>query len=214
MLKIYLFALILLITTESLLAQTKLIAHKSHSGTRATFGSFRLADGLGLGAAPYRNIKTALLDSVIYISDSVAIMVTSNYCTRVSPDYRASNDYTMEERMHNARIWEAGRDTVYNHPLFSKQHQLDTIKAILDRDYNFNNGADKVKFIGYDNGKPLKKVIKKKKSGFLPLVPSQNNRPPFDFQLLMLIGCVTLFSMLAGVISWKLYHIKMLVQKV
>src|SRR5215213_6963470 len=68
-------------------AQTKLIAHKSHSGTAATFkiayetGSFDIENS-NFGMAPERMVTNSSLDSVIFISDTVAIMVTSEYCRR------------------------------------------------------------------------------------------------------------------------------------
>jgi len=210
MIKTYLSALLLLITSLSLLAQTELIAHKSHSGTVATFNNSFLNDGLGFGEAPQRYIETAILDSVIYVSDSVAIMVTSNYCTTGLSRFK---EHTLEERMRNAELWSAGRDTVYNHPLFSKQHQLDTIKAKLDATYYFNNSADKVKFIGYDNGTPLKKV-KKKRMGFVPLILPGNDHTPFDFHMAIAITVIAIFSVLAGLLLQKLHQFKVLVSNV
>jgi len=130
-------------------AQTKLIAHKSHSGSLSDFKT-ALEDNLfdihtsNFGAAPIRIIETARLDSLIYLADSAAVMVTSDLC--------------IERRRKYESIWKAGRDTVYFHPLFCLQHEKDSIKKILDETYNFKNPADSVVFIGYDNVDPLKEV--------------------------------------------------------
>ena len=122
-------------------AQTKLIAHKSHSGSIENFriayeGNFFDMDNSNLGVAPERDIRTASLDTLILVSDSVAVMVTSEYCKRVGG--RRSNKDTK---------WSSGRDTVYNHPLFTKKHSVAYIKNYLNQHYYFQNPVDSVKFI-------------------------------------------------------------------
>lgn len=42
-------------------------------------------------------------------------------------------------------------DTIQNHPLFPKQHSLDSIKQVLANDYNFQNQLETIVFVGYDN---------------------------------------------------------------
>ncbi len=164
--------------TSQLQAQTKLIAHKSHSGSSATFkAALRNNDAdlknSNFGRAPERTIRTAQLDSVIYVSPAVAIMVTSKYCQDFGED--------------DKRIWKAGRDTVYNHPLFSRQHELDAIKATLNEEYHFQNPIEKVKFIGYDNKKS--KAVKKNE-GFLFPFQLPNQMPPFYKMALTLIASI------------------------
>ncbi len=92
------------------------------------------------GVAPEPLIRTARLDSLIFLSPEAVIMVTTETCTR---PYR------------DTTIWSAGKDTVYNHPLFSQEHALKDIKKTLDQEYHFDNKAKSVTFIGYDN-KPIK----------------------------------------------------------
>lgn len=124
-------------------AQTKLIAHKSHSGNMDNFRK-SLANDLfdiecsNFGVAPQSTIRNAKLDSLIFISKEMAIMVTSEHCSPVRPD-------------GDEGLWKEGRDTVYNHPLFSNQHELDKIKNSLRKQYFFNNSIDDTVFIGYDN---------------------------------------------------------------
>jgi len=126
------------------LAQTKMIAHKSHSGKKETFKIalenriFGL-EGSNFGEAPQPLVRTSRLDSVIFLSQKKAIMVTSDLC------YKG--------RTKKSSVWSAGRDTVIDHPLFSKKHDLDSIKTILQTQYYFKNPIDSVAFVGYDNNK-------------------------------------------------------------
>src|SRR5689334_2473893 len=108
----------------SAIAQTKLIAHKSHSGSNGEFRIAYSADHVELGNSnfgrgPEPLVRTASLDSLIFLSDTVAVMVTSEVCK--NPDYprRASTK------------WRSGKDTVYNHPLFTKLHSVSYIKSFL-----------------------------------------------------------------------------------
>ncbi len=194
----------------SVMAQTKLISHKSHSGTNA---SFKISySGLGLGEAPREFVQTAVLDSVIYVSESTSIMVTSEYCKTFPRNYKG--EPTAEQRLEGATLWKAGRDTLHYHDLFSKKHKLDSIKAVIDGMYYFNNSSDKVVFVGYDNKVPEKKVKKKKKSEILPVIIQDTQQPPFDYTLLLSVGAIALFSILTGVLSWKLYQAKLMLQKI
>jgi len=125
-------------------AQTKLIHHKSHSGSSENF-LFALENNLfdignsNFGAAPVRIVRTAALDSLIYLSDTSAIMVTKEVCR---------DEYAPKER---PGIWQAGRDTVYHHPLFTLKYELDSIKKTLKQQYNFQNPVKEMVFIGYGN---------------------------------------------------------------
>lgn len=165
----YLFIIHLIFFTNLVLAQTKLIAFKSHSGNMEIFKNayeenlFDLPNS-NFGMAPEPTIEEAALDSLIYLNDTAVIMVTSNYCMRaISKKYRA---------------WRPGRDTVYNHPLFGKKHALDSIKDVLKTSYNFANSMDTVKFIGYDNLKKVKS--KKKQKGFINAFFFDNNNNNFN----------------------------------
>jgi hypothetical protein len=107
-----------LLCSTFLFAQTKLIAHKSHSGSDRNFriaydAGFFDMDNSNFGMAPERTVRTASLDSLILISDTLAVMVTSEYCKR--PISRKKDATTK---------WREGRDTVRNHPLFSKRYSI------------------------------------------------------------------------------------------
>jgi len=209
------FILLFFIGIGSLVAQTKLIAHKSHSGTSASFvysesmnGTFN--KGLGLGPEPDRysagndmiitnglnkNMTMSVLDSIIYVSDTVsALAVTTFYTETIYPDsLLVKSDVFI---FHHA--------AVYN---------VDTIKKIVvNRNSRFGTSVDRVKFIGYDHIVPVNRG-KNKKNELYPVV-SIKDRPPFDFNLLFYATCVALISMLVGLLSWKLYQVKLLMHKI
>jgi len=167
-------------------SQTKLIAHKRHSGTNFHYALSNNTSDIkdsNFGEAPVRIVQNAQLDSLIFIDDVKAIMVTSGYCR--------------EMRVRDSvSVWKPGRDTVYNHVLFSKKHKLDSIKQVLKTQYHFKNDIDKVVFIGYDNGK---KVTKKKKKEFVPpIIVNTKNKNDFNkpfFLYAITISLSFLFAM-------------------
>jgi len=181
------------------LAQTKLIAHKSHSGSNANFRAMMNNDlfdvsASNFGAAPQRLVKNATLDTVIYISAEKAIMVTSEYCSYVD---RFEED--AKEKFPRS-LWKKGKDTVIGHPLFSRSHSLDSIKDVLRQEYYFKNNIDSIVFIGFDNKvKKYKKEARKKKKSILPVITKNTN---FSSAI---ISCsiVSLISIVAFMI-WKI----------
>lgn len=189
-----LLAILLSALCLQLSAQTRLIAHKSHSGTEETFKAAFINELFDInssnyGHAPERIIRTARLDSLIYISETVAIMVTSNHCRK--------------SRSADTTLWRAGRDTVFYHPLFSKQHSLDSIKQVLDRSYYFVNKADSVVFIGYDNGSSYSTPGKSKENS-VPLIGISNDRPSGN--LFFMVSIIGIFSLVTGWIWSKSYQ--------
>jgi hypothetical protein len=181
-------------------AQTKLISHKSHSGSNATFALavenelFDIAES-DFGEAPIQIVKNSSLDTVIYVSKTKSIMITSEHCKKI-------NVYNNNELLES-KIWKAGKDTVHSHPLFTQKHSLDSIKNVLKSQYNFQNNIDKTVFIGFDN-KPEKT---KKKKSFAPFTTS--NKPNFPNYLLT-IGVLSLLSVLVYYLSLKIKSRKMI----
>lgn len=160
------------LTTISILsfAQTDIIEMRSRNASLKKYvrtTKFNNFDHVAsnFGAAPTILVKTAVLDSVKCISDSVAIMYTSNYCwnaprTRslVEEERNRQQGQATEQRYVEQGIgalWQPGADTVINHPLFSHNHSLDSVKQVIDRDYYFNLPSDSIEFIGYDNANEL-----------------------------------------------------------
>ncbi len=135
-------------------AQTKLISHKSHSGSNATF-NLALKHNSDLlssnfGQAPNPTIRIAELDSLIFLNDTTVVMVTTESCTN---RWIENADTT---------IWKEGKDTVFHHPLFHLQNDLDSVKKNLKNEYFFKNDIDNVTFVGYDNGESISKKEKRK----------------------------------------------------
>lgn len=140
-----------LITTAFILfffnsfGQTKMISHKSHSGSNTTFSNsikmnlFNIGES-NFGMAPERFVRNSNLDTVKLLSPHVAVMITSETCFR--EDY-SRNKSSME-------LWSAGSDTVFDHPVFNSKNSLDQIKTKLKNEYYFSNSIDNVVFIGFE----------------------------------------------------------------
>jgi hypothetical protein len=140
-----------LITTAFILfffnsfGQTKMISHKSHSGSNITFSNsikmnlFNIGES-NFGMAPERFVRNSNLDTVKLLSPHVAVMITSETCFR--EDY-SRNKSSME-------LWSAGSDTVFDHPVFNSKNSLDQIKTKLKNEYYFSNSIDNVVFIGFE----------------------------------------------------------------
>ncbi|MBA3900807.1 MAG: hypothetical protein H0X62_11460 [Bacteroidetes bacterium] len=150
--------------------QTKKISHKSHSGSKADFNQTfqNNLDGSNFGMAPDWAVYNAKLDSVIFVSDSLAILVTSNY---------------RESHKNSLSSWKPGRELMHHHQLFSQKHSLDSIKQVLKSEYHFKNNIEEVVFIGYDNKNKEKEKLKENTA---PLISIDNgeNHGPYFFALL------------------------------
>jgi hypothetical protein len=179
----------------SLFAQTKKIAFKSHSGNAGNFNTalenelFDM-DNSNFGQGPQMDIKTAQLDSVIFVSDSEAIMITSTYCTM---------RYEPKEK---SRLWNEGKQIVYHHPLFSRQHSLDSIKNVIREKYNFKNPVEKVVFIGYDNEEIKDEDGNNKAVTFITRLPD-NNQSSSHAEFAIILGLIFGLSSLGGLVAWK-----------
>lgn len=175
----------LLVCTGTAFSQTKLIFHKSHSGLRTSFVKSINGNYSNFGKAPIREVKNAMLDSVIFLTDTSAVMVTSEYCTRKGEYSPAEFEGTAKTR-NRGKLWYAGRDTVYNHPLFSHKHALDSIRFAVKTEYYFKNDIDSTRFVGYDNAASnTQKVVKQ---------PSEKNDNEV-YLLLVFVIALLLFSM-------------------
>ncbi len=196
------------------LAQTKVIAFKSHSGSMHNFEAALSLPKMdlvnhNLGEGPQPIIRNSVLDSVIFVSDSQAVMVTTTHCS-VNEYY---NGRDKVEKKDLQEIWREGKDTVLNHPLFSQQHSLDSIRHVLDRRYYFRNDAKKIVFIGFDNG-PTKPMMDEDKDGILdneddistPLNDRQNEdvlpTGPGGGGTGIILMSIVLASILIGFMSW------------
>jgi hypothetical protein len=146
-------------------AQTKVIAHKSHSGNSNTFAKAyqnNLFDNFGM--APEPEVKRARLDSLIFVNDTCQIMVTTESCSNLYGKKAPTKEWNYQTQSYRQAIevskdkktsvWKAGRDTVYNHYLFSYNESLDFVKDRIKNRFYFTNSVDSVIFVGYNNNKP------------------------------------------------------------
>lgn len=150
-----LFIFFSIFTAYAVNAQTKVIAHKSHSGKSKTLFSNPIGTS-NFGMAPQRFVRNSKLDSVILISDKVAIMVTSEHCY--------TEDYDGRDKS-SINLWSAGKDTVYEHEVFNSSKSVEEIRKMLKADYFFANPVESIVFIGFDGNYPLVKtapIVKEK----------------------------------------------------
>lgn len=178
--------------STSLLAQTKEIAFKSHSGNMANFNivlNNELFDSEESNFGLPEVKKTYRLDSVIFLSDSVSVLVKREYSQpNIGP-------------MNTSKPGEVKRDTVFKDPLFTRKHSLDSIKNVLKAGGQYVNPVNKTVFIGFDNKK-------NKKNNILPVSfrNDDNNNSPVDGNLLLMLGTILVLSLLGGWLSWKYYQ--------
>lgn len=189
----------------NLAAQTKKIAFKSHSGSDENFEvalKYNLFDmeesNFGLPAT--KSIYTKSLDSVIKITSDATILVVSNYSTQTFP------------KKGKPTLTSISRDTLYEDPLFSKQHSLDSIRNVLRIRKTYQNPVSKIIFIGFDN----KKAKNNKQSLVTPFIidkGSQNDSniriesggqsSVRDRSIYWMLGLILGISLLAGFLAWK-----------
>ena len=200
-----LFIFLLFTATTASIAQTKKIAFKSHSGSNENF-SIALEDNLfdmgesNFGLPSTKEIFTKTLDSVICLADNITVLVITNYSTETSP--------LKGRPVNNGSV----NDTVYNHPLFSQKHSLDSIRSVLKSRNEYQNPVQKIIFVGFDN-KKAKKV--KRNELLVPIVINNNSdggynavsvntqSAPFDTSVVWIVGAIVILSLLSGFVAWK-----------
>lgn len=178
-------------------SQTRLIAHKSHSGKANNINhNFSIGDSWfsNFGAAPQKLIRNAHLDSVVYINDSITVMFTSTHCLDLYDHFNEEN------------IWKAGKDTLINHPVFSQNIEVDSMKDIIQKQYYFKNKISDVKFIHFDkrqkdpNIQQDNKQQNNEQQNSLPPVFKNNTPDETLFQKIFLFIAVVILSFLLGFI--------------
>lgn len=190
------FLFVLLLSSINTFSQTDIIELRSRNASLKYYKriSHRTdADHISsnFGAAPTQLVQTAVLDSVKYLSDKKVVMFTSNYCLRVPRTRSTSSPSTTQpsQKFQHNPMWQPGADTIENHPLFRHHHSLDSVKMVLDRDYNFNLPSDSIRFIGFDNTNGA--VNNEQNQQEIQVIPSnqqqKQNRSPFGWILLFTI---------------------------
>ncbi|MGI9650747.1 hypothetical protein [Chryseobacterium sp. RLHN22] len=149
----FLAAAVLLFSASQISAQTKLISYKSHSGDMKYFEKSIVENSYNtnysnLGMKPERYVTNSKLDSVIIIDDEKSVIVTSNVCKNTI--------------LNITEKWKPGRDTVYNHQVFSDKN-IESMKKTLKETYNFQNDIDSTVFLKYDKKTKAYKPISTKR---------------------------------------------------
>ena len=195
------------LATISLVAQTKEIAFKSHSGNMEYFRQVLENDFFDVNDANFglpSHTTLYKLDTVIYVSDSVTIVKQ-----RV---YRRYSSSPNEDQLSETR-----RDTLYHYNLFANKHALDSIKKIMRNSNNYKEPGETV-FIGFDNKRPKEKksaqsTNPQKETPKEQLTPAvitlhddNNNDSPYGSTTLLIIGAILLLSLSGGWVSWKYYQ--------
>ena len=187
----------------ALLAQTKKIAFESHSGNPENFNIALTNDLFDGGESDYGlppDKKKYKLDSVIFISDSVSVLVSKEY----KRPWDAKSDSL-------DKFIGMKKDTIFNDPLLSRKNLLDSIKKMVDNKGPYET-TNKTKFVGFDNKKNEIKRSENKQQQLIPLGITNDppdNHSPFDFGLILILGLILLLSLLGGWMSWKFYQPKL-----
>jgi hypothetical protein len=186
--------------STALFAQTKKIAFESHSGSLENFNS-SLGNGLfDNGESDYglpANKSAYKLDSVIFISDTVSILVSKEY----SRPWNEKSD--SKDKLIGVK-----KDTIYNDPLFSRKYLLDSVKKMVDNRGPYET-TNKTKFVGFDNTRNgMKKAWDKPQQELIPFTVTNDppDDPPFDLQLALMVATILLLSVMGGWLSWKFYQ--------
>ena len=142
--KINTFILVLLLSALSH-AQTKVIAHKSHSGSKATFKKAYQRNLFDLNQSNFGlpdNKNIYILDKVVALNDSITLLQIreSVVCYPFNMNYKKLKKSDFKTRT----------DTLKNHKIFNKKNTISFIKS-AKRPYRvwFSNPIDSVAFVGF-----------------------------------------------------------------
>jgi hypothetical protein len=175
------FSLLIALVALPAIAQTKLISHKSHSGSRATFGTALENNLFDIGDSNFGNPRQEYsIDSIILIEDNKAVVVSS------------LKIFAQEDVIQ----YKPGRDTLKDHPLLSRKHAKDSIEKVLNP-----YGGAKIKLINYDNEKVQKNSI--------PVVPHGDSGTPNMPLILVALALISLLLGFAFYMLHKLKTIRL-----
>ncbi len=157
-------------------SQTKLISHKSHSGSDQTFAIAVENDLFDIEDSNFgyiiRTENFVKLDSVIYISENKIVRVSSEYTQR----YKNSN----KQKCSADELTKIKKDTIFIKPKSIKKGlTVKDVKANLDSLKIYNNNLNETIYKGFD-----KKA--KKKSSIIPLFNNFPNIPNSFFLIIIL----------------------------
>lgn len=135
---------ILLFVSLFCTCQTKIIAHKSHSGSRATF--FKSYQKTSSGQSSFglpSMVNIVILDTIIAVNKSVTLvkMRRSIVCHRIDKSIKDLKKSDFETKI----------DTFVNHKYFNRKNKVGFIKNYLNEKSNiqFANSVESIVFIGF-----------------------------------------------------------------
>ncbi|KOS06960.1 hypothetical protein AM493_13655 [Flavobacterium akiainvivens] len=165
------------------MAQTKLISHKSHSGSMATFNTAFENNLFDIGESNFGlpdKQMSFTIDSIILLPDDKVVVVSSE--KDVYRHYAKS-----------AISFKPGRDTLYNHPLLSQKHKKDSILRVLQP----YDAKHKPVLINYDNNKT--------KKNSLPVAPNDSLGTP---NMPLMVAALAALSILFGFVFYMVHKLK------
>ena len=123
-------------------SQTKIIAHKSHSGSVSTFSKAYKNNLFDINCSNFGlpgNADVVVLDSVIAVNDSKILLKkrVSNHCYPFGTNYKKLKESDFERKT----------DTIYNHNLLNRNNAVSFIKSSYK--HAFSNPIEEVVFIGF-----------------------------------------------------------------
>jgi hypothetical protein len=141
-----LFLFVLLLTAFLCQSQTKVIAHKSHSGSKKSFVKAYQNNLFDIKRSNFglpNNRNIVVLDKVVALNDSLTVlfMRESDVC------YSFETSYTDLKKSD----FKSKTDTLKNHKIYKKSNSATFIKSSGVRPVRFDNPIDDVRFVGFRN---------------------------------------------------------------
>lgn len=141
----YIYTLLIICATLIVQAQTKVIAHKSHSGSKSTFAKAYRLNLFGMSNSNFGlpgNQNIIVIDTIIAVNKTKTVIKyrESNVC------YRFGTRYTeLAPEDFSSKMIVLKNDTLYN-----KSNTPKYIKAHMRwRPLDFNNPVEFIVFIGF-----------------------------------------------------------------
>lgn len=136
--------LVLMLIAGMCQAQTKVISHKSHSGSKRAFSGAYQKNLFDLKSSNFggpRMTNVIVLDSVVAVNDSVTVlkMRESNLCFEHRVNYKDLKDSDFHKRS----------ETVIRHPILNRKNTVAFIHSSRGQLFWFDNPIEGVVFVGF-----------------------------------------------------------------
>ena len=127
-------------------AQTKVIAHKSHSGSKNTFATAYANNMFNMNCSNFGlegNVNFVLLDTVIAVNDTTTLLKyrISNACYPFMTKFETLGDITYDRKTQ----------TIVNDKLLIKSNTVSFLKLAPRYDFpiGFQNPVEEIVFLGF-----------------------------------------------------------------